>query len=162
MSQVNLKDVELTELKQHNQNLEETISKKEQEKKEVEEKYQELTNRNTKLTKQVVGQMALQGAKHKIWDNIILEANKFRSYLDYIANQEDALKVAKHKLLIVKQELNMKPMELAQNAINFLSTLLEDQVKRFDIQDIFVVISWDRKVIGKYRMLDTVQDKVEL
>ena len=37
MSQVNLKDVELTELNKHNQNLEETILKREQEKKEVEE-----------------------------------------------------------------------------------------------------------------------------
>ena len=51
MSQVNLKDVELTDLKQQNQNLEKTISKKEQEKKEIEEKYEELMNQNTKLTK---------------------------------------------------------------------------------------------------------------
>ena len=84
--------------------------KKEKEKKEVEEKCQELINRNTKLTKQVVGQMALQGSRQMIWDKIILEANKFRPYLDYIANQEDALKVAKWKILLVKQELNKKPM----------------------------------------------------
>ena len=64
-----------------------------------------------------------------IWDKIILEANKFRPYLDQIADQEDALKVAKWKILIVKQELNKNPMEVAQNAINFLITLLEDQVK---------------------------------
>jgi len=53
-------------------------------------------------------------------------------------------------------------MEVAQNAINFLSTLSEDQVKRFDIQDKIVVISWARKVIGKYRMLDTIQAKVDI
>ena len=64
MSQVNCKYVELIELKQKNKNLEETILKREQEKKEVEEKCQELMNQNTKLTKQVVGQMALQGARH--------------------------------------------------------------------------------------------------
>ena len=80
MSQVNLKDVELIELKKHNKNLEEKILKREQENKEVEEKCQELMNRNTKLTKQVVGQMALQGARNMIWDKIILEANK----LDHI------------------------------------------------------------------------------
>ena len=70
MSQVNLKDGELIELKQQNKNLEETILKREQEKKEVEEKYQELMNHNTKLTKQVFGQMALQGARHMILDKI--------------------------------------------------------------------------------------------
>ena len=53
-------------------------------------------------------------------------------------------------------------MEVAQNAINFLSTLLEDQVRRFDIRDRVVVISWSRKVIGKYKMLDTVEAKVDI
>ena len=71
----------------------------------------------------MVGQIALQGVKHVIWDKIILEANKFRPYLNYIADQESALKAAKHNILIVKQEFNKKPMEVSQNAINFLSTL---------------------------------------
>ena len=53
-------------------------------------------------------------------------------------------------------------MEVAQNAINFLSTLSEDQVRKFDIQDRVVVISCARKVIGKYKMLDTVHDKVDI
>ena len=47
--------------------------------------------------------MALQGAKHMIW--------------------ESALKVATHNILTVKEGLNKKPMEVSQNAINFLSTL---------------------------------------
>ena len=76
--------------------------KKEQEKKEIEEKYQELINQNTKLTKQVVGQMALQGARHMIWDKIIQEASKFRPYLDFIVDQQSALKVSKQNILIVK------------------------------------------------------------
>ena len=53
-------------------------------------------------------------------------------------------------------------MEVAQNAINFLSTLSEDQVRRFGIQNRVVIISWARKVIGKYKMLDTVQAKVDI
>ena len=44
----------------------------------------------------MVGQMALQGAIHMIWDEFIQEANKFRPYLDYIADQESAMKVAIH------------------------------------------------------------------
>jgi len=67
--------------------------------------------------------MALQEARHMIWDKIILEANKFRPYLDYIADQESALKVARQNILIVKQGLNKNPIEVAQNAIKFLSTL---------------------------------------
>ena len=118
-----MKDEELTRLKQHNKNIEEITLKREQEKNKVEGKCQELINQNTKLTKQVVGQMALQGARHMIWDKIILEANNFRPYLDYIADQESAMKVDRHNYFIVKQGLNKNPMEVAQNSINFLSTL---------------------------------------
>ena len=106
--------------------------------------------------------MPLQGARHIIWDKIILEANKFKPYLIYIANRESAMKVSRKNILIVKQGLNKNPMEVSQNAINFLSTLSVDQVRRFDIRDRFVVISWARKVIGKHRMLDTIQDKVDI
>ena len=95
MYQVKLKDVELTGLKYRNKNIEEITLKREQEKKKVEEKCQELINQNTKLSNKVVGQIALQGARHMIWDKIILEANKFRPYLDYIADQESSLKVSR-------------------------------------------------------------------
>ena len=97
-----------------------------------------------------------------IWDEIIKEANKFRPYLYFIADKENSLKAARQNILIVKQGLNKKPMEVAQNAINFLSALLEDQVRMFGIQDKVVIASLARKVIGKYRMLDTVQDKVDI
>ena len=110
----------------------------------------------------MVGQLALQGAKHMIWDEIIKEANKFRPYLDFIADRESALKAGRKNIFIVKQGLNKKPMEVAQNAINFLSSLLEDQVRRFCIQDKVVISSWARKVIGKYRMLETIQAKVDI
>ena len=69
--------------------------------------------------------------------------------MDFIANQESALKAARQNILIVKQGLNKKPMEVAQNVINFLSALSEDQVRRFGIQDKVVIASWDRKAIGK-------------
>ena len=86
MSQLKLKEVELIGLKQQNQNLEDISLKKEEEKKKPEERCQGLINQNTKLTKKLVCQMVLQGAKHMIWDEIIKESNKFRPYLDFIAD----------------------------------------------------------------------------
>ena len=52
--------------------------------------------------------MAVQGAKHMIWDEIIKEANKFRPYLDFIADHESALKMARQNMLIVKKGLNKR------------------------------------------------------
>ena len=62
MSHVNLRDVELTGLKLQNKNLEDMDLKKEEESKKLEERCQELINQNGKLNKQVISQMALQGA----------------------------------------------------------------------------------------------------
>ena len=84
-----------------------------------------------------------------IWDKSFQKDNKFRPYLDFIADQESALKVARQNILIVKHGLNKKPMEVAQNAINILSTSLEDRVRRFDTQDRVVILSWATKVIWK-------------
>ena len=106
--------------------------------------------------------MALQGDKHMIWDEIIKESNKFIPYLDFIVDQESALKVVRQNILIVKKGLDKNPMEVAQNAIKFLSALLEDQVRRFGIQDKVVITSWARKVVGKYIMLNIVQAKVDI
>ena len=64
--------------------------------------------------------------------------------------------------MIVKGEVHKRPVGVAQNAINFLSTLSEDQTNRCGIQNKVVVISGARKVVGKHRMSDTVPDKIDI
>ena len=126
MSQVKLRNVELAGLKQQNKNLEDMDSKKEEEKKTLAERCQELIDQNEKLNKQVIGQMALQGARHMIWDEIIKETSTLILYLDYVADQENALTSAKKHIVIVKQALHKKPIRVAQNVVNVLSTLSKD------------------------------------
>ena len=58
--------------------------------------------------------------------------------------------------------MNKKPIQVAQNAVDFLSALSEDQIKRMGIQDKVVVVSWARRVIGKYRMMENVQAKIDI
>ena len=57
--------------------------------------------------------------------------------------------MAKKNVSIVNGELHKRPVGVAQNAVNFLSSLSDKQVRRYDIQNILVVISGARKVIGK-------------
>ena len=59
MSQVNLRDVELTGLKQQNKNLEDVASKKKEEKRKLIERCQEFLEQIAKLSKQVISQMAI-------------------------------------------------------------------------------------------------------
>ena len=78
MSQVSLKYLQLTSLKNQNKNIENLALQREQERKiweaksqSWEAKCQELQTKNDKLMKQVTGQAVVQGAKHLIWDAII-------------------------------------------------------------------------------------------
>ena len=41
--------------------------------------------------------LALQGTRHLIWDQIIIEADKFRPYLDIIEDHEIAVREAKRQ-----------------------------------------------------------------
>ena len=72
------------------------------------------------------------------------------------------MKIAKKNVLIVKGELHNRPVGVAQNSINFLSTLSKDQTSRRGIQNKVAVISGARKVVGKHRMLDTVHVKIDI
>ena len=74
----------------------------------------------------MVGKLALQGARHLIWDQIIIEANKFWPYLDFIEDQESAMVEAKKKVLTVLGEIQKRPLVTAKNAITFLSSLSND------------------------------------
>ena len=51
---------------------------------------------------------------------------------------------------------------MAKNAIEFLSSLSNDLVGRYGIQNIIVIIYGVRKVIAKHSMLDSMLDKIDI
>ena len=81
---------------------------------------------NAKLSQQLIDKLALQGARHLIWDQIIVEAKRFKPYIDFIIDQENALTEAKKKVSIVLGEVQKRPTVIAENAISFLSALSDD------------------------------------
>ena len=104
--------------------------------------------------------MALQGARHLIWVQIIVEANKFRPYIDFITDQENALTEAKKKVSTVLGEVQRIPTEKAKNVVDFLSSLSNDLANQYNIQNIVAIISRARKVIAKHRIINTVHAKI--
>ena len=110
----------------------------------------------------MIGKLALKGARHVIWDQIIAEANKFKPYIDFIAEQEKALTKAKKKVLMVLGEVQKRPVVTTENFVALLSSLPEDMTNRYNIQNRVAIISRARKVIAKHRMLDTVQAKIDI
>ena len=88
-----------------------------------EAKCQELKTKNDKLTKQVTGQLQVQGEKHIILDSIIEEVDKFRPYLDYILDKELMIHASRQVLTVAREKLNKKEVDYAKNAIDFLNSL---------------------------------------
>ena len=60
------------------------------------------------------------------------------------------------------EKINKKPIDYANNAINFLNGLREDDLKNENIKDILSIITWARKVVNKYHHLDTIQAKIDI
>ena len=57
--------------------------------------------------------------------------------------------------------MNKKPLETAENAIAYLSSLLDEASNSYSLQNRVVVVSKSRKVIAKHRMMETMQAKIE-
>ena len=82
-------------LMKQNRDLMDMANVKEGLKKKVEERCKELEDNKSELRKQVSGQEALIGAKHLIWDMIIVEATKVRPYLEFIQDNENIVQESK-------------------------------------------------------------------
>ena len=108
MSQVSLKNLEITGLKNQNKNLEEIVEKREKERNTLEDKCKDLVEKNNRLEKQVTRQSTLQGAKHLIWDELIVEAVKLRPYWDFTLDKEIVTQAFRKNVLMVKHVLNKK------------------------------------------------------
>ena len=81
----------------------------------------------------MVGKFSLQGARHLIWNKIIIEVDKFLPYIDFIADQENTMIETKKKVLTVLGEVQKRPVATTKNAIVFLSTLSDNLANQYSI-----------------------------
>ena len=54
------------------------------------------------------------------------------------------------------------PLVTTENAITFLSSMLDGSASRNGIQNRIIVVSGARKIVAKHRMMETVQAKIEV
>ena len=64
--------------------------------------------------------------------------------------------------MMVKRVLNKKPIDINNNAISFLNSLTEEEIKKANIQYRVLVIMWARKLVNKYDHLETVQANIDV
>ena len=91
---------------------------------------------------------------------LISEAAKFRPYLDYILDKEIVMQSARQSVTAMKERLNKNPIEIANNTIDFLNGLIEDELKETNIKYRISIITCARKVVNKHQHLDTIEAKI--
>ena len=77
-------------------------------------------------------------------------------YLDYMLDNEIVIYSSKQAVTVGREKLNKKPIEYANNAIDFLNRILESVIKEVNIKDGILIMAWERKVINKHHHIDTV------
>ena len=74
----------------------------------------------------MIEKLSLQGARHLIWDQIIIEYDKFRPSLSVIEYLGLAVREAKKQVQVVGAEVNKKPLKTAESTITYLSSLSDE------------------------------------
>ena len=72
------------------------------------------------------------------------------------------MKEAKKQAQIVSVEVNKRPLVIVENAITFLSSMLDGSASRYGIQNRITVVSGARKIVAKHKMMEMVRDKIEV
>jgi hypothetical protein len=120
---------------------------------------QDLQERVGKLKMRLKGKGILQGAKHVIWDSIVVEASKFRVYLNFINDKDSMAITARRRCTIVNETLVKNPSEWAQNVINFLNFVPTAKLQTIGVKDMITLIIWTRRIISKNNLLKSIQTK---
>ena len=92
----------------------------------------------------------MQGARHLIWDMIILEVSRISPHLKYIQDKEMVINESKQSCTTMNEALNIKPIDIIINTTNFLNTLSKEELREMGIKYRIAVITWVGKVVWKH------------
>ena len=92
-----------------------------------------MERKSNELSKLASSQVALIGARHFIWDMIIVEANKVHPYLDFIQDKENTIKAAIKHIQEAQLDLYKIPLDIAKSTIKFLNNLTDEDIRQGNI-----------------------------
>ena len=135
MSKFNLKEGEIKGLKEKMGKLEQEVHTKDEKISQVQKEKVVLQEKINKLNSRLRGKCILQGDKHIIWDSIVVEAAKFRSYLNFVNEKDNIANTARHRCTIVNETLSKKPSEWTHNSINLLKSIPPTNLQTIGVKD---------------------------
>jgi hypothetical protein len=150
LSQVSLKDQEITTLKE--------------EKKAPGKANKEYQDKNANLKDRLKGKSVPQSAHHSIWDLIAVEVTKFRGELKILESKKAYIYSALEKYIKTNEQLYLIHKYLvakAHSVIKFFKFSSDEALRAFKIQDRFQMIHSVHRIIDKDIALEKVKPKIE-
>jgi hypothetical protein len=160
MSQVSLKTGEIKNLKEAIEKMQQELKTKEERMAQFQKDKKDLQERVNKLKTRLKGKGLLQGAKHVIWDVVVVEVAKFRVYLNFINDKDSMVVTARSRCTVVNETLEKNPSEWTKNAINLMNFLPTVDFHTFVVKAKTALIIWERRIITKHNLLKSVQTQV--
>ena len=107
------------------------------------------------------GKLQLKGAKHTIWDQIIIEVTKLWDFLNFVEDKRVLVinSLTKHEVAL--EIMQRRPTTKAQNSIAFLSRLSNQELATLNIHDKMGIIIRAKQFIEKQRLMDNVKSLAE-
>ena len=107
------------------------------------------------------GKLQLKGAKHSIWDQIIVEVTKLWDFLNYVEDKRVLVinYLTKHE--VANQIMQMRPRTKSHNSIVFFIHLSNQELATLNVHDRMTIIIRAKQFIGKNRLMDNVKTMVE-
>ena len=150
LSQVSLKDKEITTLKQ--------------ETKAMEKANKEYKDKNSKLKDKLKGKSILQSTQHSLWDLIAVEVSKLWGELKGLEAKKDYIYSSLEKCRRDNEQLcliNKYHVTKAHSIIKFLKFSSDEDLRAFKIHDIFQMIQFVQRIVDKDKALQKVKVKIE-
>ena len=154
--------MEIKELKEENEKIKSGLARMIENKNKILNDKNQLQKTFNELKERSTGKAPLQGAKHIIWDTLSVEVTKFRHYLNFIDDQSVLVNLATQRLKLANETMEKKPLNTAQNALNFFNYLTYQKLQEIGIKDIVAIILWSKKFINKHQLMKVVQDKANV
>jgi hypothetical protein len=86
------------------------------------------------------GKLQLKGAKHIIWDQIIIEVTKLWYFLNFVEDKRVLIINSLTKYEFANEIMQRRSAVKAQNSITFLSHLSNKELATLNIHDIMGII----------------------
>ena len=116
MSQISLKDEEIKNIKENNLKLQ-------QEAKVLQKAEESLQQAVDKQKAKMNGRLQLKGAKHKVWDQIIIEVTKLWYFINFVEVKRVLVINSLTKYEVANEIMQRRPTTKEMNSIVFLSHL---------------------------------------